>query len=251
MGDHPTVTVDNVPCGDYVELLFHGTLDGTTYRDVRDAVVKAAIDEPRVLVLDVTDLRAPSPSAWSAFTSARWLVARWPHVPMGLVCAHAAGRRTLRRNGVGRYLPIYGSRGSAAAALTVDRERAVRQRARQRWPAHRSSLPAARRFVADVLHDWGVDGLIPAASVVATVLVDNVLTHTDSEPDVRLEADGDKVTVAVADGSAALAEMPEHAEALGVLTDLMMVSSLCAAWGNSPTADGKVVWAVLTPSSQI
>lgn len=251
MSDHSLVTVDVNRREACVELTFDGTLDGRTYREVRDAVVKAAIDEPHVLVLDVTNLQAPLPSAWSAFTSARWLVVRWPHVPMGLVCTYASGRRTLRRNGIGRYLPIYGSSEAASAALSVDRERDVRQRARQRWPAHRSSVAAARRFVVDVLHDWGADDMIPAACVVATVLVENVLVHTDSEPDVRLESDGDKVTVAVADGSAALAEMPERAEAHGVMTDLVMVSALCAAWGNSPTADGKVVWAVLTPRSRI
>ena len=68
-------------------LTIDGVLDDTTYVPLRDAIVKTALDEPRVLVVDVTRLTVRSEPAWAVFTSARWQIAEWPDTPIGLVCA--------------------------------------------------------------------------------------------------------------------------------------------------------------------
>ena len=90
-----------------------------------------------------------------------------------------------------------------------------------------------------------------SATVVATVLVDNVLRHTDSAPDLRLETDGDTVVVAVTDGSRAAAVIREDAQTHGLISELHIVAALTRVWGNSPTTDGKVVWAVLGPENRL
>lgn len=84
-----------------------GVLDSSTYRPLRDRIIKAAVDEPRAVIVDVTDLQVPAESAWVVFTSARWHVDRWPSVPIMLVCEHLAGRSVIARNGVTRYVSVY------------------------------------------------------------------------------------------------------------------------------------------------
>ncbi|BCI84847.1 hypothetical protein NIIDMKKI_00530 [Mycobacterium kansasii] len=61
-------------------------LDSLTYRELRDAVIKAALEEPRAVIVDANRLSVPSASAWSVFTSARWHVSSWPDVPILLAC---------------------------------------------------------------------------------------------------------------------------------------------------------------------
>ena len=42
-------------------------LDSSTYLPLRDAIIKAAIDNPGAVVIDVTRLTVPAPSAWAVF----------------------------------------------------------------------------------------------------------------------------------------------------------------------------------------
>ena len=58
-----------------VLLTVRGTLDSITYRSLRDQIIKAALDEPKAVIVDVTHLGVPAESAWVVFTSARWHVA--------------------------------------------------------------------------------------------------------------------------------------------------------------------------------
>jgi hypothetical protein len=234
----------------HTTLVMDGVLDATTYRTVRDAVVKAALDAPPLILVDVTALWAPASSAWSVFTSARWLVADWPDVPIGLVCSHVAGRRMLARNGITRYLPVYANLSAARVAMAEDVD-PLRRRVREVWPAMPSAVPSIRDFIARWLHTWSLDEFAPTAGVVATVLVDNVLQHTDSDPDVRLETDGVTVTVAVTDGSRSPACVRDEDEILGSLRELQIVHALTRVWGNTPTHEGKVVWAVMGPENRL
>jgi hypothetical protein len=234
----------------HTSLVMDGVLDATTYRSVRDAVVKAALDAPPLILVDVTALWAPAPSAWSVFTSARWMVVDWPDVPIGLVCSHVAGRRMLARNGITRYLPVYAHVDAARNAMAEDSD-PLRRRVREVWPAMPSAVPSVRDFVSHWLHTWSLDEFAPTAGVIATVLVDNVLQHTESDPDVRLETDGHTVSVAVTDQSQSLACVRDQDELEGALSELQIVHALTRVWGNTPTRDGKVVWAVMGPENRL
>jgi hypothetical protein len=227
-----------------------GVLDGGSYRAVRDAIVKVALDQPAMILIDVSALLVPNPSAWSVFTSARWLVHHWPEVPIGLLCTDVAGRRVIRRNGIERYVPLYGNTESAKAALQ-SHTKPPRRRMRQTWPAEPWAVSAAQRFVARWLTDWAQEGFVVTASVIAKVLVDNVLRHTDSDPDLRLESDGATVTVAVTDGSSTPAGALDDAEVNQMLKELHIVAALSRVWGNTPISGGKVVWAVMGAENQL
>lgn len=232
-----------------VVLTIRGVLDSRSYRAVRDEVVKAALEEPRAVIVDVTELTVPAESAWSVFTSARWHVDRWPEVPISLVCGHHVGRAALARNGITRYVPVHADMDAALRAAGSVGERR-RRRARAELPADAGSLRESRDLVDRWLSAWTHDDMIAVAKVVVTALVENVLAHTDSAPAVRLESDGTKVTVAVEDASRAPAEFREH-PGDGPLTGLQIVAALCRAWGNAPTPAGKTVWAVIGPENRL
>ena len=102
-----TLTIASEAVRDASLLTARGVLDTTTYRSMRDHIIKAALDEPAVVIVDVSSLLVPAESAWVVFTSARWHVGRWPEVPIMLVCEHLAGRSAITRNGVSRYVPVY------------------------------------------------------------------------------------------------------------------------------------------------
>lgn len=87
--------------------------------------------------------------------------------------------------------------------------------------------------------------------MVATVLVGNVLQHTESDPDVRVETNGRTVSVAVTDQSHSLACVREEDELEGAMSEFQIVHALTRVWGNTPTREGKVVWAVMGAKNRL
>ena len=221
-----------------------GVLDSTTYRTVRDAIIKAALDEPVGVVVDVAALDIPAPSACAVFTSARWQVSRWPDVPVLLACAPLGRREMLQRNGIGRFVPIHADVDSAADFAGVAASGAVRRRAQMQLRRDHRSLRQAQDFVTQCLLDWAYQTLISAAKVIATELVCNVLSHTASAPTLRVETLDGRVTIAVDDENdhpAALMEKSFRRH----LSGLEMVAALSRAWGSFPSPNGKTVWATI------
>jgi hypothetical protein len=229
----------------------HGTLDSGTYRCLRDRIVKAALDEPKAVIVDVTQLDVPAESAWVVFTSAQWHVATWPEVPIMLVCKHPSGRSTIARNGVTRYVGVYPSIETAVEAASRTEAPPLRRRARAQLRRQLSSLGRARELVTEWLTAWSQAELIPVTKVVVTALVENVLQHTDSDPSVRLEFDGSAVTVAVEDTNPVPAGPREERMPYAIPSGLHVVAALCRAWGNAPTSSGKTVWAVIGPENRL
>lgn len=244
-----TITAEAV--GDATVLVAEGVLDTSTYQSLRDNIIKAALDEPAAVVVDVSDLSVPAESAWVVFTSARWHVTRWPEVPITLVCEHVAGRSAITRNGVARYVPVCITVDEAMAALSSDAPWRHRRRVGASLPADLSSLRRSRDLVEQWLTAWSHADLIPAAKVVVTTFVENVLQHTDSEPAIRLESNGSAITVAVADGSREPPSLSENSTASDRPTGLKIVAALSRMWGNAPTPAGKTVWAVLGPENRL
>lgn len=229
-----------------------GVLDSGTYLSLRDAIIKAALDEPRALIIDITHLDVPAPSALAVFTSARWHIDKWPDVPLAMVCTHARGRDALTRNAVAHYIPVYATTTEARAGFTAVERSEVRRRARTELPRVSASVSRSRELVAEWLTAWSRPDLISVAKLVVTVFVENVLAHTQGAPVVRLESKGDLVTVAVEDDSAEPATRRElPTSGVDEVSGLAMVTALCRTWANSPTPSGKTVWAVIGPENRL
>jgi anti-anti-sigma factor len=246
----PAIRLSVEPRQDVPILAVEGVLDSSTYRSFRDAVIKAALDEPRAVIVDVNRLSVPSASAWSVFTSARWHVSTWPDVPILLVCAHPQVRRAITAVGVARYVPVHPTRESALDAVR-GQSLHVRRRARTQLPVSSVAVGLARAVVTDWLSRWGKPELIPVAATVATIFVENVLDHTDSAPLLIVESYQDTVTVAVEDGSDHLPGRHEDVDrGAEIVSGLAIVSALCRAWGATPTSSGKTVWALVGRENQ-
>jgi anti-anti-sigma factor len=239
------ITADAV--ADVAVLTVQGVLDDTTYAPLRDAIVKAALDEPRAVIVDISRLAIRDESALAVFTSAHWQVTEWPNVPIGLACAHARGRDALRRNGVTRYVPVYPTRQSATAQLPAEALRGYRQRARTTLPALNSSPRRSRELTSKWLTAWSRTDFIHAASIVANELVENALTDTDSVISLRLETDGSTVTVVVTHASTAV---PARESIRETVSGLDVVEATSRFWGSHTTAAGKTVWAVIGPENR-
>lgn len=236
--------------GDVRVLTMLGVLDSSTYLNLRDAIITAALEEPAAVIVDVSALTVPAPSALAVFTSAQWHVERWPVIPILLVCTDDDGRRALDRNGVAQYMGVYQSLTSALDALK-DRTSHDRRRARAVLPEDLTSLRRARDLIEEWLTAWSQQELIAVTKVIVTAFVENALQHTADPPTVRLETDGTLVTVAVEDCSHAPAAVRDELAGRQVPSGLQIVAALCRSWGNAPTPSGKTVWATVGPENRL
>lgn len=247
----PGVRIELKACLDVPILTVEGVLDSSTYRTVRDAIIKAAIDAPRAVIVDIDRLHAPCSSAWTVLTSARWHVSVWPDVPILLVCATPEVQRVISEVGITRYLPLYPTPRLALGALKGQTS-CARRRARTILARNTSSPQIARSVVADWLTRWDIREVIPVAATLATVFVENVLDHTQGAPVLVVERYKDAVTVAVEDNSFHLPGRHEDADrGADIVAGLAIVAALCQAWGASPTPSGKTVWAVIGREYQL
>jgi hypothetical protein len=225
-------------------LIVDGVLDSSTYLELRDRIVKAALDETLAVIVNISALRVPAPSAYAVFTSARWQVSRWPDVPVLLVCGHSTGRTALRRQGITRYVPVHDSLDAALAALD-DVGNWVRRRRSAELAPGPESVVLAGELVTEWLWDWGHSDKIATAKVIVIELVKNVYAHTDSTAELRVEANGSSVTVAVSDGSGRLASRIESTYETFRPSGLHFVAALAHTWGCTPSTGGKTVWATI------
>jgi anti-anti-sigma regulatory factor len=231
-------------------LAVSGVLDAVTCAVLRDAIMKAALDEPSAVILDVTALQVAAESVWSTFLSARWQLHPQADVPILLVCAHRANREAITRSTVARFMPVHSTEKGAMRALGRSTRRTIR-RADAELSANVTSLRESRRLVREWLTAWSQTALVPVALVVVNVFMENVLEHTSSVPVMRVESDGATATIAVSDGSNAPAvRLPAPAERIDV-SGLAIVDALSRAWGSVPTPSGKTVWAVIGPENQL
>ncbi|MDT5010875.1 MAG: hypothetical protein QOH57_2492 [Mycobacterium sp.] len=229
-----------------------GVLDTATYLPLRDTIIEAALDGACAVIVDVTELVVPAPSAWAVFTSARWHIGEWPDVPMALVCADRHRRLEIARNGITRYVAVYEATTKAAAALSSLRSGAHRRRVRTELTHALASIATSRQFVGNWLTAWYRTDLIPVAKLIVTALVENALTHTTGAPGLRIECKDDLVTIAVEDASGDPAVRRElSTKGADGVSGLAIVAAMSRAWGNSPTLSGKTVWATIGPENRL
>ncbi len=229
-------------------LTAYGLLDDSTYLPLRDAIVKAALDEPVSVVVDITALSVRNDAALAVFTSARWQVSEWPDIPIGLVCAHDYRLNALRHNAITRYVPVFPTVQLAVTDLAADALRRYRRRVRVELPPLTSSSARSRQLTAQWLTAWSRTDFITAVSVIGTELVEIALTKSDGPVALRLETDGSTMAVAVQFTRSASVVRREAVD--GVVSELDLIAASCRVWGSHSGADGDIVWAVLGPENR-
>lgn len=251
MGERSNVDIAETasPRG-YTALKIGGVLDSSTYSEIRDSVIEAALAEPSAVLVDVSELHAPAESAWIAFTSARWHVSVWPGIPVALVCDHAQGRSSIARSGATRYVSVHPD--EIDAARSVRHPHIARKRASADLATAHESVRRARTLLSQWLTVWDRSEMVVTASTVASILVENTLMHTSGGATLILEAIEDSITIAVSDGSRTPAARHEDSTTgAHTVSGLAIVSALSRSWGCTPTASGKTVWALIGPENRL
>ncbi|MFL6140629.1 MAG: ATP-binding protein [Labedaea sp.] len=219
-----------------------GVLDGTTYRWLRDLLVKLAVEQPVAVIVDLDDLRVEQETSLTVFSSVWMQVNQWPGVPILLV-ASAGSQRARLGGAISRFTPCYAAVGDAVIAAG---QPPARRRATLELEAATTSSRVARAFVRETCQEWGVSAHASDAEAVAIELVDNVSVHAGTTSRIRLELRNKLLTIAVRDGSPRPAVLRERIGTEHWGNGLRIIAELSRAWGCSPELNGgKVVWAVL------
>jgi len=107
------------------------------------------------------------------------------------------------------------------------------------------SVPAARRFVVDVLRAWGMEDLDVDAAIVISELATNALRHAETSFRAVLDRQQDGVRLGVEDAARdRLARRSPTSYDLGG-RGVDIVEALSRRWGWSELPSGKLVWAEL------
>ena len=115
--------------------------------------------------------------------------------------------------------------------------------ARIRLAPDPASVPAARHFLAGLLHSWRMPELAGGElELLTSELATNATRHAGSPFTVIVSYDGRAVRVEVGDGSRALPVVrtprPDDVSGRG----MVLVEALAERWGVVPTLEGKRVW---------
>jgi hypothetical protein len=218
-----------------------GDLTVRTVPDLRDALLKAAAEQPLGLLCDLRQVRATRESLTILHVVADQ-VADWPASPLAVVAHDQVLLDQLDRLGLRRRLPVAPDDDQAVAALRYS-PRFLRVSTRLDPGA---DAPArARGFTGEHLRRWQVGEAVDPALWVISELVTNAVMHAGTELTVRVSLTSRRVGVAVGDrGTGHVVRPRDGGSDAG--WGLTVVEHLTRSWGVLPrTGEGVVVWAVL------
>jgi anti-sigma regulatory factor (Ser/Thr protein kinase)/anti-anti-sigma regulatory factor len=216
---------------------------------VQRTLAKDLAEQPYGLICDLSGVDHLDPVCATVFaTVVNHPASRWPTTGFALCGARPLVAEVLGRLQVSDFLPVY-SNVDEALDVVVARPPYLREELVLAPTA--TAAAAARNFVRQVCRYWEL--ALPDATVVqravllANELVTNAVVHARTELRVRLELRGDRLHVAVRDGSPRLLRLvavPDP-EALGG-RGLWLVEQLAVGWGVKRHPDGgKVVWCTI------
>jgi hypothetical protein len=219
-----------------------GTLNLTSYPDLRDGVLKIAADAPESVIADIRGLEIDDDTLLTVFSVIAMRISDWPGIPFAVVTDRAEHMAALTARTVDRFVPVHPD----AAAAELARERPPRRRAVQLLAPSPQASALARVFITRVCAEWAVPEHTEDALLIATELVENAIRHTTSAPRLRLELRHGILTVSVADDDPHPAVLRERISPAEPGLGLMLIAQVARLWGCSRSwAGGKVVWAVL------
>ncbi|MDN3351866.1 ATP-binding SpoIIE family protein phosphatase [Actinomadura sp. DC4] len=116
---------------------------------------------------------------------------------------------------------------------------------RAAYPADRTAVAQARRFVRETLIGWGADDAIDDAVLLTSELATNAVIHAGTPFEVICRAGGGSVQVEVVDGDTTrVLPAPGKGDDADRISGrgLLMPIMLAAEWGVSYAAGSKTVW---------
>jgi anti-anti-sigma factor len=226
-----------------------GSIDLFSVSQVQRTVLKDLAEQPYGLICDLSGVEHLDPVCATVFaTVVNHPASRWPATGVALCGAQPQVAEVLGRLRVPDFLPMYASVDQALDAVVA---RPPYLREELMLAPTPTAAAAARAFVRQACRYWEL--ALPDATVVqravllANELVTNAVVHARTELRLRLELRGDRLHVAVRDGSPRLLRLVAVPDpgALGG-RGLWLVEQLAVGWGVNRDSDGgKVVWCTL------
>jgi hypothetical protein len=224
-------------------------------RRLRRELIMLVAEQPRALVCDLTAVPTVSPALMDVLRAVARHQAEWPGTPVGIACSELELRHRLRRD-------VPDSRVVVGASVPVVERQLVSlppaEHATMTLEPGLTAPRSARAFVARACLGWQCLSVTGHACLVTSELVTNAVLHAATPVQLTVSHCPGRLRVAVQDGDEmrpASAWSTVHEGTLPPTSGrgLLLVSSVCRAWGVYPTVEeGKVVWAVLddcSPSS--
>jgi anti-sigma regulatory factor (Ser/Thr protein kinase) len=214
-----------------------GPLEAEDVPVLRQAIAAAAALEPRGVLLDLSAVERIAPAAMTALGELRQLTPGWPSPSLQVCCTSQEVADSLRS-----WLPVHPRREDGMAH--VDDRRSAPRRIVD-LTSDLQSPAAARAATAEFVAAEHLELLGEDLSLVVSELVTNAVRH--AQPPVRLEmqADADRVTIAVADGCPGRPRQRAANEDAEGGRGMFLVDLLAAETGVRPNPPGKTVWAAL------
>jgi anti-sigma regulatory factor (Ser/Thr protein kinase)/anti-anti-sigma regulatory factor len=237
----------------------HGRLDLAGAARLGTVLRKRLAEQPVAVICDLSGLWAVDQGCTSVFvTAAHRPASTWPGINLLLCDGQPAVAEVLCREGLPRFVRLLPSVDGALAEAFL-RPPYLRE---QLGLPHSPAAPgAARRFVREVCHYWrlddaddpadaqeraALDELIDRAVLLASELVTNAVLHGGGDVSLRMELQGERLHLAVADQSPWQLRLASPAAVAEQGRGLLVVERLATAWGVSHQPEGgKVVWCVL------
>lgn len=115
-----------------------------------------------------------------------------------------------------------------------------------------ASAREARKFARDMATAWDLDPqLVDDLELVTSELVTNAFEHAEGPVRIVLTEEPGEIRVAVTDCTTEAPVMQSATAGMESGRGLMIINSLCGAWGTESTDEGKTVWAtVVRPEPQ-
>ena len=226
-------------------LTLRGDLTEASAAIARDCMIKALIDQPTALVVDLDGVRHTADAAGLAvFGAVARHAAQWPGTTVMVCGGHPDLRRRIRDVAGSSPLEIFPNHAEAVAAADA---RPVPRRCRLACGTEADAPARARRIATAVFRRWHVpEELIGRAVLIISEFVANAVRHARTRSDLMLHLKDRRLHIAVRDTSRRLPRVQpqsdlDHEDGRG----LGIVGRLAASWGVVADSDGKVVWAAI------
>ena len=232
-----------------VVVAFTGSIDLFSVSQIQRALLKDFGDQPFALICDLAGVDSLDPVCATVFsTVANHPASRWPDTSFLLCGAQPPVAEILDRLQVPHFLQMYASLQDALDAAVA---RPPYLRDELRLAPTPTAPAAARAFVREVCRYWQLARpdatVMDRAMLVADELVTNAVVHSRTEMRLRLELRGDRLHIAVRDGSPGLLRLVAPDPQAEGGRGLWLIEQLARSWGVNRHPDGgKVVWCVLS-----
>ena len=218
---------------------------------LRESISKATLEEPTAVIVNVSELRVPAESAWSAFIGAHWQLAPRPKFRSCWSARIATTREAITRSEVAHFMPVYSTEKGGDEGARPAHPSAPSGVPMPQLPANLTSLRESRRLVREWLTEWSQSGAHPGrAGGRQRVRGKRAGTHRKRPDDADRDRRRDSDHRGVRQQHTPAVRLPSPEKGIDV-SGLAIVAALSRAWGSTPTSSGKTVWAVIGPENQL